>query len=335
MLTQLDRLPPGFLEVSATELHRILPGPTLIHLGGLRVPALFVSVLLHGNETTGWLAVQTLLQRYRDRPLPRALSLFIGNIAAARAGVRRFDHEPDYNRIWPGTALDECAHTSMARRVVEEMAARGVFASVDVHNNTGINPHYGCTNRLDPQFLQLATLFSRLVVYFTHPRGVQSAAFAPLCPAVTLECGKPGDAHGIEHVTDFLEACLHLSRLPDHPVAAHDIDLFHTVAQIHIPEPVDFDFAEQARDLHLDPEIERMNFTELPAGTVWGTVCLDGERVPVQARNGDGLDVTAEYFGREGEWLVLKKPAMPSMLTLDIRIIRQDCLCYLMERCPT
>ena len=53
-----------------------------------------------------------------------------------------------------------------------------MFASIDIHNNTGLNPHYGCVNRLDPPFLHLATLFSRIVVYFKRPLGVQSAAFA-------------------------------------------------------------------------------------------------------------------------------------------------------------
>jgi hypothetical protein len=28
----------------------------------------------------------------------------------------------------------------------------------------------------------------------------------------------------------------------------------------------------------------------------------------------------------------LRVPVMPSMLTLDERVVRQDCLCYLMER---
>ena len=81
----------------------------------------------------------------------------------------------------------------MMREVVEQMRARGVFASVDIHNNTGINPHYGCVNRLEAPFLHLAALFSRIVVYFKRPLGVQSAAFAQLCPSVTVECGKPGN----------------------------------------------------------------------------------------------------------------------------------------------
>lgn len=60
---------------------------------------LFVSMLLHGNETTGLLAVQRLLDKYRDQPLPRALSVFVGNVEAARLGLRRLEGQPDYNRI--------------------------------------------------------------------------------------------------------------------------------------------------------------------------------------------------------------------------------------------
>jgi hypothetical protein len=63
MLNELEALPPGLLDLDATELHAALGGPTLIHLDGRRGPALFVSVLLHGNETTGWDAVRGLLQR--------------------------------------------------------------------------------------------------------------------------------------------------------------------------------------------------------------------------------------------------------------------------------
>jgi hypothetical protein len=45
--------------------------------------------------------------------------------------------------------------------------------------------------------------------------------------------------------------------------------------------------------------------------------------------------VSREYFALDEGRLVLRRPAMPSMLTLDERIIRQDCLGYLMERCPS
>ena len=53
-LNILQQLPLGLLELEATQVHTLLGGPTLIHLPGEREAPLFVSVLLHGNETTGW-----------------------------------------------------------------------------------------------------------------------------------------------------------------------------------------------------------------------------------------------------------------------------------------
>jgi hypothetical protein len=171
MLTTRADLPDDFLYASAGGLHQILPGPTLIHLPGRRTQPLFVSVLLHGNEDTGLKAVQSVLGNYRDRELPRALSLFIGNVQAAAQGQRHLESQPDYNRVWPGADSAELPEHAMMQEVVEQMRARRAFASIDIHNNTGINPHYGCVNRLEAPVLHLATLFSRVVVYFKRPLG--------------------------------------------------------------------------------------------------------------------------------------------------------------------
>jgi succinylglutamate desuccinylase len=334
-LRELDQLPPRLLECNGSELLRHLQGPTLIHLPGQRDPALFVSVLMHGNEPVGWDAMRRLLQGYRDaeRALPRALSLFIGNPQAAAQGVRHLPEQPDFNRIWPGSELPETPQHAVMAQVVDRMADRGVFASVDLHNNTGANPHYSCVNVIDNRFLHLATLFSRTVVYFIRPRGVQSQAMAQLCPSVTLECGKVHDQLGIDHAREYIDACLHLSHLPDQPVAAHDIDLFHTVAQVKVRSDVAFAFAEQGADeqpdLLLSPELERLNFRELPAGTAFGR-CLG--RVSLDVRDEWGRDVHRHYFDNVDGEIRLRIPVMPSMLTRDETVIRQDCLCYLMER---
>ena len=97
---QLNYVPAGILTATPESLHTILAKPTLIHLTGKQPAPLFVSVLLHGNETTGFYAVQELLKHYQSRELPRSLSLFFGNIDAARLGLRRLDGQPDFNRIW-------------------------------------------------------------------------------------------------------------------------------------------------------------------------------------------------------------------------------------------
>lgn len=334
MLTELNSLPEDLLQVEATELHTILPGPTLIHLPGRQGAPLFVSILLHGNEDTGLKAMQEVLKKYQNASLPRALSLFVGNVDAARQGVRRLEKQLDYNRIWPAGRDDTAPEHRMARKVTEIMAQRGVFASIDIHNNSGLNPHYACINRLDNAFLHLATMFSRIVVYFTSPKGVQSEAFACLCPAVTLECGKPGGKSGVDHAAVFVEGALHLSDFPKHPVAKHDLDLFHSVAVVTVPETVSLSIGAGVSDLCLEERIDQYNFRELKTGTRLGRV-IDENLIPLCTRNAADLDISDYYFEIKAGELMTRRPVMPAMLTRDIRIIRQDCLCYLMERLGT
>ncbi|HEB57735.1 MAG TPA: peptidase M14, partial [Gammaproteobacteria bacterium] len=138
VLRELEQLPEGLLACSASELYDVLGGPTLIHLPGRQAQPLFVSVLLHGNEDVGWEAVRRLLSSYHDRELPRALSLFIGNVRAAAQGCRHLADQPDFNRIWKCDG--NTAEYRMARQVLDSMERRGPFASIDIHNNTGFNP---------------------------------------------------------------------------------------------------------------------------------------------------------------------------------------------------
>jgi succinylglutamate desuccinylase len=333
MLNVIENLPEGILELEANELHKVLAGPTLIHLSGRRNEPLFVSVLLHGNEDTGWQAIRALLKNMQGQELPRALSIFIGNIDAARAGRRFLDGQPDFNRIWEDVPGNESLpERKMMRQIVDDLRARQVFASVDVHNNTGLNPHYACVRVLESHHLHLATLFSRTVVYFLTPAGVQTAPFAEICPSVTIEAGQAGQSHGIEHTLAFLDACLHLSHLPDHPVPVHDIDLYHTVAVCKVPPDASFGFGGDRHDLNFVEDLDHLNFRELPVGTTLARI--PGDELKLVVRDESGTEVTARYFELADGELRTTLPFMPSMLAMDETAIRQDCLCYLMERHP-
>jgi succinylglutamate desuccinylase len=332
MLTELNDLPAHFLDIEARDLHRILSGPTLIHLSGQESKPLFVSVLLHGNEDSGLKAIQSVLKKYQTQPLPRSLSLFIGNVDAARLGIRLKENQPDYNRVWSDEDVETLLpEHHLMRKIVSIMAERKVFASIDIHNNTGMNPHYGCVNRLEAAFLNLAGLFSRIVVYFTTPKGVQSEAFANLCPSVTLECGKPGGLGSVEHAASFVDSVLNLSCLPTQPVAEDDLDLFHTVAVVKVPEDISLSVGETSAMLNLKADIDHYNFRELPPGTHLATVA-SGYELPLHAWDEKDRDISAQYFEIQNDALVTRRTVMLAMLTRDLQIIRQDCLCYLMER---
>jgi succinylglutamate desuccinylase len=331
VLTLLSSIPDGLLTTTAADLHRILPGPTLFHLPGRKPGPLFVSVLLHGNEDTGLKAIQQVLRKHSAQTLPRALSVFVGNVAAARENVRRLERQPDFNRVWPGTDAEPTPESHMMQRVVDEMRGRNVWASIDIHNNTGLNPHYACINRIEPRFLQLANLFSRIAVYVTRPLGVQSAALARLCPALTVECGKPGNEAREGHCAAFVDAVLHLAEIPTHSVAAHDIDLYHTVGIAKMSNGTSFSFTDTAADTLLDANLDHLNFRELPAGTRFAAV-RDERSMPLHVTDESAADVTGEYFEIVRGELRTRRPVMPAMLTLNELSIQQDCLCYLMER---
>jgi len=335
MLTVLDYLPEGLLEKKAHELHDILTGPTLIHLPGVKSNPLFVSVLLHGNETTGWEALKHyLLENYffakkLNEVLPRAMSIFIGNISAAKKHKRVLDGQHDYNRVWFNHPSDE---GQMMSRILSQMKEKQVFASIDFHNNTGKNPHYACINRKEHDFFQLAHLFSRTVVYFIKPDTVQSMAFSKLCPAVTVECGQPEQKNGVQHAKNYIEKTMALGEFTNQPLKAEDFDLYHTMAIVKVPEQFTISFdSMQSSDINFDSDVDRLNFTALNHGENLAKTDPD-KNVFLQAINEQGIDVAARYFDYSNGEIRTKIPVMPSMLTTTEEIIRQDCLCYLMER---
>jgi len=328
MLNETDILPDGLLEAKATELLDLLGAPTLIHLQGERPEPIFISTLLHGNETTGFYAMQRLLNEYQDKPLPRSVTVFIGNVEAAAADQRRLDRQPDYNRVWPGTHHDNCAETDMMTNISNIMRKRKPFASIDIHNNTGLNPHYACVNMLNPHCIQLAGMFGNTVVYFTTPRGVQSAAFSDFCPSVVLECGQSGQADGVTHSNRFLQAVLNTEKLSsEHP--AH-INLFHTIARVTVPEMFSLG-TENRTDIHLSHELEKMNFEQLATGSIFARLNPDSDAHLV-VTNESNEDVTSDFFEINDNRIILKRNATLSMYTTSERAIRQDCLCYLMEQ---
>ena len=326
MLNETNHLPDGFLDVSATDLHRVLPSPTLFHLPGINPQPLFLCTLLHGNETTGLRAIQRLLNKHREQALPRAISLFIGNITAARENQRRLDTQDDYNRIWPGSHHNDSPEKDMMQTVTNIMRKKKPFASIDIHNNTGKNPHYGCINILNPHGLVLASEFSDIAVYFTDPKGVQSSAFSDFCPAVVLECGQSSDRSGEDHALSYLERILQINNLSSQN--SNNLKLYHTIARVLIPKTVTI--TDNTGDIFLNHQLEDKNFHLIQPGTEFATVNSTKEKLLVVCSESHE-DITDEYMEITQDKILFKKPVTLSMFTSNERAIRQDCACYFME----
>jgi succinylglutamate desuccinylase len=330
-LTRFDHFPDKLLHVPASQLWQHLEGPSLFRIAGRRQEPLFVSVLLHGDEHTGWQALQSVLEPHAGKELPRSMLLFVANIQAAKANARTLPSQTDYNRTWPGTTLLSAPETALMKEVFEIASRQAPYASIDIHNNTGHNPHYACVTSLDDRYLHLARLFSRTVVYFKRPVGVQSAALAAICPAVTIECGRIGGMAGVDHAAEFVASALAMSHLPDHPVPASDLDLLRTFAILKVPSEASISFDGSEADFRFRADLDRFNFSEIQEGTSFGF--LGGSRRHrLLVLPGDDLGITEPYFDYSGGWISVTRPTIPAMLTVDPRAIRLDSLGYLMHR---
>ncbi len=326
MLNEMTHIPDALLKAKADELVDILGAPTLFHLNGINKQPLFICTLLHGNETTGFYAIQRLLKKYRNTPLPRSISLFIGNIAAAKENQRRLSSQDDYNRIWPGSHHSDSTEKDMMKTVTHIMAKKKPFASIDIHNNTGKNPHYGCINILNPHGLVLASKFSDIAVYFTDPKGVQSSAFSDFCPSVVLECGQASDKSGEDHAFSYLETILKLDNLS--LFNSNNLMLYHTIARVTIPKTTSI--GHSTDDVVLNTQLEEKNFFQIQPGTEFASINSNKERLII-VNSESHEDITEEYIERRGDKLLFKKTITLAMFTSQEKAIRQDCVCYFME----
>ena len=331
MLRIYDEVPNGLFSTPAEGLIRVLDGPSLIRVAGLTKPAIFVSVLLHGNETSGWNAISRLL---RDKPqLPRDILLFIGNVEAAAFGQRALPTQPDYNRIWRDFKGDEAA---LAEQLLAALADESLFVALDIHNNTGRNPHYSVLTQTDNRSKGLAYLFSDKAVYIEEPDTVLGRALQVFCPVTTVEVGPVADPTSEDRAFDLLQTYLALSELPGDP--GDGLVLHRSLGRVHIPDGVRFDFtddisAEQAldEDLILTSGIEAVNFHEIPRGFQFGV-----GRKPlyelIKVFNPAHQDITDTIFEvHQDGTIALRRSIIPAMFTTDHTVIRQDCLGYLME----
>ncbi len=323
----LQKIPQRFFDIDYRNIKQVFAKPTLLELTGAKKEPLFISILLHGNEYTGLLVMQQLLRKYQQQ-LPRALFLFIGNVDAAAANKRCLPDQTDFNRAWPGTTLAPDTTTRLMQDVMDYISRQPLFAAVDIHNNTGTNPHYGCITDIRKENQYICSLFNHIAFVFHYPKGVSTGAFDGICPAVTLETGKPGEPHGVQHTIDLVDALLHLDHFPDKDIAKHDLQLVASFATVLIKPEVNFSFGKSANaDLLFAEDFELKNFTEITPDQVFAQSFVEN---PFIIKDQQGMDITNKIIRREGNNIFLNRTLMPAMITRNQEIIRQDCLCYLL-----
>lgn len=328
----LNEVPSALLNCDVTQVHDVLGGPTLMHLKGDREDALYLSVLLHGNETTSFIVLQRLLKDYQHKNLPRDLIVFIGNTIAAAQGMRHLPDQPDYNRIWDQPSVGEVTfpERELALSVIEYAQKQNIFASIDIHNNTGKNPNYGCINVVSDQFIDLASHFGSHTVYFTEPHNVQSMAFAHFCTAITIEAGKPGEETGIFAAYEFVSNVIKMDKLEPNPKRENP-EIYHTFARMKVDKNAVIDFNDSpctTSDLSFVSNLDENNFEMVPKGAHMG---FAKDLKFIRVEDNKGFDLTSDFLKVIDGELKVNRSFIPSMFTKDIYVMKEDCLGYVME----
>jgi succinylglutamate desuccinylase len=237
-------VPNEFLSVSPERIMDVLGQPSLIKVTGKNSQArpLFVSTLLHGDEHSGLIALQRVLGRSRNCGIERTLLILVGNVQAAAQNKRLLPGQPDFNRIWDSSAARHPEH-AIAHRCIEFARQSNIFAALDLHNNTGLNPHYACVANLRKHDLQLARMFSRNIMLFEKPDTTFGAAFAKIAPTITIEAGLSGDERGIEKIQALIESLLRQELLAEAPMEHTDADLYRNQYCVKLRSEFDLRFA--------------------------------------------------------------------------------------------
>lgn len=314
-------LSPDVLECTAAQLASVLDGPALFDLGKPGRDPLFVSVLLHGNETSGWEAVRRLFSRHPELTESSSVLVFVGNVLSAKKGVRKLEGQPDYNRVWNGGATPE---HRLAEDVIAYASSKRPWCAIDVHNNSGPNPHYSVITDLSPATRSLAGSFSSLAILAKQPPGTLTQAFSGFCTSIAIEAGMPTDPDSSERASALIRRLLSEGKLVER--SSESLDIFDNFIRVTVEPGVD----NRDRSFpELNPELDEYNFKCLPAGSL---VCSLKDHSPgIRANDVKLQDVTDQYFVIENSEVRLRRDVIMSMYTRDPLIAVQDCICYFLK----
>lgn len=303
------------LDVPARDLHQYLKGPTIFELRAQYKRPFFASVLLHGNETSGWDAVRRFLQDYPTA----SMLLFVGNVHAAASGVRHLPHEPDFNRIWRSDPWK-----SEIDSIIRDFDP---WCAVDFHNNSGPNPPYNVVTDQRKLTLALAKMFSDRVIFTDHTQDILARAISDQCPAVTIETGTINDPESERRAYEMLCALDERQWFPEESPCLDDFDAYKTLGIVKAKHATN----DLATYPTFNPLLRNSSFQTLTAGTRFVESIESDWEIRVENPSSNE-DLTHEFFDCRESEVFLARDVVLSMFTSEPLLAVQDCVCYFLTR---
>lgn len=350
-------LPKRVATLPAPELLAALGGPTLFDLRRPGRPPLFVSTLLHGNETSGWDAVRRIAGR--DEASEFSWMLFLGNVEAAAQGARSLPGQGDFNRIWnvddegDGPASAVRPSGAWEGRMPSPPSKREPSSPTRGEMSSRPSEVWQEDSHAHPAEVQMANAVTQAAQaarpFFAVDVHNNSGHNPPYSVITSL------DETTLAAAAAFSPRAIH-ARQPA-GVQTRRFARFCPAVTIETGQPEDPSSAARAQeyllrclrggkppaaehsglalyenavrvtvrgDVEPHPGLERLNFGIAAPGQ-----CI-AHRGKLLAQDTEGRDVTDAYLETDGYATRLKRTVTLSMYTSDVAIARQDCLCYFM-----
>lgn len=286
------------------------------------------TTLLHGNEPSGARAVHAYLLEGRVPAVD--LVCLIASVHAAKT-------EPAFtHRFLPGQLdLNRCFRPPfsgqagiLARHVLETLYYIQPEALVDAHNTSGAGPRYSVANGEGPLVRRLAGFMTDTLVVSDLHLGALTEATAALCPSITVEWGggsdPRADAAAIEGLGRFAEID-YMRKLP-----AKNLTVLARPARLELRAGAEVAYSREPAsdaDVTLHPDLDRYNFSTLPAGRAIGWT-RSGSLDALCAVDGHGSAAAGDFLSVEDGMLVSRCGFRPLMITTNPEIAAADCLFY-------
>lgn len=306
-----------------------LTGPVVFDVEGkIKHKWRVVSVLVHGNEPSGFIAVHRWLLSL-DTPYTN-VRFIVSSVEAAKQqplfSTRFVDGVTDLNRSF-NSKDTSCEVQTRAASIKQAIAEVKPEAVVDMHNTSGSSPAFCVTTRIDMAVQALASFFCQTVMYTRLKLGsLMEQDFD--CPIVTLECGGAKDQIAHEMAYQGLHEFL----------AVEDIFSGHHLKLVDIVEhPLRLEFnhdyslifaehKDESKDVTLVSDIEQHNMGTTRADCFIGWSNTGIEAFTVRNEQGD-VQSSHLLYCEEGK-LYTVHPMRIFMATSNLEIAKKDCLFY-------
>jgi hypothetical protein len=339
-------IPPELLGATREDAIYRLAGPTAIVLDQGKPTTRVVSVLMHGNEPSGF---QAMLDFFRNPPknLTTNVVFLVQNVLAAQAGHKPFEFrfhpstQSDLNRQWLplGTPEPEL-HPYVASTYAFLKTLPRIEGFLDLHNNSGDNPVYATLSYDDEAQPNLA-LSESLGAFLTDQyltfklSGGFDGGVRELAPAVAVECGRLDSPAADLAASRILKQFLAPQIGPAAWHAAPDKTRYEIEAEIALASR---DYALHIEGMHelqairaldhglflLRPDIELRNFRKIVPGTSLGLWRGEGMPVAVKTLEKEPRDLAAHYFECKDGHVMFRNEAFLAMATTRLSNIRKS-----------